>query len=154
MLWKLCKSFLGKSSSKDLPKVFIGRMPADMTHAAIKTELEFEVKQHGLRNLGKTIEQEQVALKKLLLEKQEAEQKVQEVCLNPLLKRFEQGYDIKGLTWQLNQERLHKILPTEELMEREEKIDWIRTRYALFKSMEKSPKVDSKYMGLFIHSTP
>jgi hypothetical protein len=154
MFWKICKSLLGKSSTNELPKVFVGRMNAEMTHGAIKKELESEAMQHGLRNLGITIEQEQVALKKLLLEKREVEQKIQAVCITPLLNQFEKGYGIKGLTWQLNQERLRTIITPEALLEREEQIDWLRTRHTLFRSMEKTIEVDPKYKNPFINTSP
>lgn len=138
MLWKFCRSFFLKPQSLDTTYIKIGRMTAETSRETIKKELEGEIKKEGLRKTRQKINHEEFVLEQLIRSRTETNRLIQQECLDTLMERARQGYAVRGYTWEINQQRLHAIIPPDKAMEREEQIDWLKTRNSIFKSISRS----------------
>lgn len=120
-----------------IPQITIGRMSAGMSTEAILNELKKELKKEGVEQLSKKIEIEKTFLDELTSQKQKIEKEIEKNCINPALDRAAKGYNVTGVFWAETQKKLHKIITPEELIKREEEIDWLVTRSQLFDKLGK-----------------
>ncbi|WP_454781599.1 hypothetical protein [Legionella sp. WA2022007384] len=120
------------SSNKILPSVRVGRMAPETTRETIAQELQAELEEKGLVQLGKTLKEEQIILQELQASQEESLQRIKELCVTPAKKRAAEGYSINGLFWQQKQQDMTQIATKETLQIREENIDWLKTRQDLY----------------------
>ncbi|QMT61814.1 hypothetical protein [Legionella sp. PC997] len=118
--------------SKILSNVRVGRMAPETTKDTIAKELQAELQEKGLAQVGKTLNQEKIILKELQEQQKESLQRIKELCVTPAQRRSAEGYNINGLFWHQKQQELKQIDTKEALQNREETIDWLKTRQDLY----------------------
>lgn len=129
-------------SGRKLPDVRIERMAPSITSETIRHELETEIQENGIEKLQQTLKKEQVALQQLQTMRQEYLDRIKEACISPLQKRITDGYNIAGIFWNKQQEKLNQIVPKEQFNANEEAIDWLKTRQVEFAKLFKSYSSD------------
>lgn len=150
MFAKLCRNTLWKNSAKfDLSKLNIKYMLPETTDEQVRKEVDHEIKTVGWNSFRKLMGEEQKALELLKSRQEQILKQVENYCLVPALKRAKDGYKVSGLFWSKTQETLRHFVKQEEVMELQQKIDWLNTRQAYKKSLDESyNQVISLKMGM------
>ncbi|MFA6302644.1 MAG: hypothetical protein WC627_05875 [Legionella sp.] len=117
------------------PPIHIGRMSAEMSTKAILDELTTELKKEGYEQISQKLKIEKAVLDELTSQKQQIESEIDQKCMKPALERAAKGYNVTGVFWSETQKKLHQIITREELIKREEQIDWLDARNKLFEQL-------------------
>lgn len=118
--------------SKILSNTRVKRMSPETTIDFVQQELQAELEEYGLEKLRHTLNEEQIVLETLQTQQKESIERIREECVAPTLKRFFQGNDIGGLSWEQKQREKEQITSRDQLQKNEEEIDWLKTRQSLF----------------------
>ena len=123
----------------------VGRMPAEMPMAEIKSELLKLVRNVGWELVRDQIMEESHLLVELEQQINTKELKVQQI-VDRATKRTQSGYSVGGLFWEHIQAESKDAIPSkEEYKHLKEQYDWLRARQAVFAALAPEHQASSTF---------
>ncbi|KTC91406.1 hypothetical protein OQJ18_12795 [Fluoribacter dumoffii] len=146
MMMRPSSSRFFSSSTRDISLMRIGRMAPETTIDILAQELKAELKEKGIAQLQKNLEEEKKILKELQATHKESLERIKEICVTPAQDRFAQGYSIGGLFWEQKQKEMKRVATKELLEIREETIDWLKNRQELYNQFKNDAAENSQFI--------